>query len=115
MPAIQGNRAVAHIAPVQCQTPADAAAAALSVRERRRSFFFVAEPPRIAEVPQPVKAEEPKVIPPAPVIPTLPDSIYPAYAGPHCLKAGTVNGTITAPETITQTRYSIEDIQRAMC
>ena len=115
MPAIQGNRSIAHITPMQCKTPADAAAAALSVRERRRSFFFVAEPPRIAEVPQPVKAEEPKVVPPAPAVPTLPDSIYPAYAGPHCLKADTVNGSITAPETMTQTRYSIEDVQRAMC
>ena len=64
MPAIQGNRAIAHINPVQCASGADAAAAALSVRERRRSFFFVAEPPRIAEAPRPVKAEEPKVVPP---------------------------------------------------
>src|SRR5690348_13626147 len=111
MPAIQGNRAIAHINPVQCNTPSDAAAAALSVRERRRSFFFVAEPPRIAEVPRPVKAEEPKVVPPTPAIPTLPDSIYPAYAGPHCLKADRVNGTFTSPEPMVQPRYSIHEIQ----
>lgn len=63
MPAIEGNRASAHIAPAQCVTPAQAAAAATAVRERRRSLFFVAQAPRLAEVRQPVKVEPPKVVP----------------------------------------------------
>lgn len=63
MSTIEGNRAVAHIAPIQCLTPADAAAAALSVRERRRAFFFVEQPRPVANAPQPVKPEMAGVVP----------------------------------------------------
>jgi hypothetical protein len=63
MSTIEGNRAAAHIAPIQCLTPADASAAALSVRERRRALFFVEQPRPVAVAPT-VKAPEPKVVPP---------------------------------------------------
>jgi hypothetical protein len=63
MQAIEGNRAVSHIAPVQCLTPADAAAAALSVRERRRSLFYAVEPARKPEIPRPIKPKKVEVVP----------------------------------------------------
>lgn len=109
MPAIQGNRAVAHIQPVQCNTPSDAAAAALSVRERRRSFFFVADPPRIAKAPRPEKPK--KQI----YVPSLAEKFASALRENPILKASTVNGTIIAPDGVISAAYTIENIQVAMC
>lgn len=105
MSTIEGNRAVAHIAPVQCLTPADAAAAALSVRERRRAFFFKAEPPRVAEAPRPVKAEKPKVVPPS------------MSVGASFLYVPDMRSEITAEVTFSDLPwvYKIDDILRAMC
>ena len=99
MQAIEGNRAVTHIAPLQCKTPADAAAAAAAVRERRRSLFFVAQATRIAEAPLPVKAVEPVVVPP-------PTPILGLFA---------MLGALEAVKIEMAKRLTLDDIIRATC
>lgn len=111
MPAIEGNRASAHIAPAQCVTPAQAAAAAAAVRERRRSLFFVAQPPRITEAAQPIKADEADLVPPSSSTPSVPIGATFLYVPDMNYDSVKAEGTLADLEWI----YKIEDIRRAMC
>jgi len=76
------------------------------VRERRRSIFFAYQAPRIAEVAQPVKVEEPKVVPPEPRKLGLPCTAAFLFVPAMGVRA--------EPE-LSSPAYSIAEIAKSMC